>query len=210
MMVTAYGDEENRLLLLEAPPAAPLRTGQYLGTCHRTVSCTGANTGICTTRNHTRSNRSAGHRGRDRTGRCVAGLAGNQRASAPDGDDPAVADAARPGPRSSVLAARGSSIGASGAWIARRLCWEGHTWSVRLGTAHLRISLLAGAPARRRAGSTGDRSRPCSPNIPTCAKSRPGEAMAGHQRNAVRDEAFGAMVSASRAHCRTGNWCCAG
>jgi hypothetical protein len=36
MMVTAYGDEENRLLLLEAPPAAPLRTGQYLGTCHRT------------------------------------------------------------------------------------------------------------------------------------------------------------------------------
>jgi hypothetical protein len=33
----------------------------------------------------------------------------------------------------------------------------------------LRISLLAGAHARCRAGSAGGRSRPCSPNIPRCA-----------------------------------------
>jgi hypothetical protein len=36
----------------------------------------------------------------------------------------------------------------------------------------LRISLLAGANARR-AGSAGGRSQPCSPNIPRCARSRP-------------------------------------
>src|SRR6202043_2459585 len=39
----------DRLLLLDAPPATPLRTSQYLDTCHPTVSCTGANTGVCTT-----------------------------------------------------------------------------------------------------------------------------------------------------------------
>src|SRR5712675_968638 len=35
--------------LLDAPPATPLGTSQYLDACHRTVSCTGANTGVCTT-----------------------------------------------------------------------------------------------------------------------------------------------------------------
>src|SRR3954463_1227850 len=29
----------NRLLLLNAPPATPLGTGQYLDACYRTVSC---------------------------------------------------------------------------------------------------------------------------------------------------------------------------
>ena len=38
---------DNRLLLLDAPPATPLGTSQYLDACHRTVSCTGANTGVC-------------------------------------------------------------------------------------------------------------------------------------------------------------------
>src|SRR5271156_6434804 len=37
-----------RLLLLDAPPATPLGTGQYLDARHRTVSCTSANTGVCT------------------------------------------------------------------------------------------------------------------------------------------------------------------
>jgi hypothetical protein len=41
------------------------------------------------------------------------------------------------------------------------------------GAANLPINLLAGAHARRRAGSAGGRSRPCSPNIPRCARSRP-------------------------------------
>jgi hypothetical protein len=39
---------DNRLLLLDAPPATPLGTGQYLDTRHCTVSCTGANTAVCT------------------------------------------------------------------------------------------------------------------------------------------------------------------
>src|SRR6266851_4854376 len=39
----------DRLLLLDAPPATSLRTGQNLDTCHPTVSRTGANTGVCTT-----------------------------------------------------------------------------------------------------------------------------------------------------------------
>jgi hypothetical protein len=37
----------------------------------------------------------------------------------------------------------------------------------------LRISLFAGAHARCRAWSAGGRSRPCSPNIPRCARERP-------------------------------------
>src|SRR5205807_10672611 len=39
---------DNRPLLLDAPPATPLGTSQHLDTCHCTVSCTGANTGVCT------------------------------------------------------------------------------------------------------------------------------------------------------------------
>jgi hypothetical protein len=39
----------NRLLLLDAPPTTPFRPRQHLDTCHCTVSCTGANTGVCTT-----------------------------------------------------------------------------------------------------------------------------------------------------------------
>src|SRR5208282_118786 len=39
----------NRALLLDAPPATPLGTRQHLDARHRTVSCTGANTGVCTT-----------------------------------------------------------------------------------------------------------------------------------------------------------------
>ncbi len=35
-----------RLLLLDAPPAPPLRTGQHLDTRHRTVSRTGAKIGV--------------------------------------------------------------------------------------------------------------------------------------------------------------------
>src|SRR5438067_6167666 len=39
---------DNRPLLLQAPPTTPLGTGQYLDACHCTVSCIGANTGVCT------------------------------------------------------------------------------------------------------------------------------------------------------------------
>ena len=35
-------------VLLDAPPATPLGTSQYLDARHRTVSCTSANTGVCT------------------------------------------------------------------------------------------------------------------------------------------------------------------
>ena len=38
----------NRLLLLDAPRVTPLGTGQYLDACHCTVSCTSANTAVCT------------------------------------------------------------------------------------------------------------------------------------------------------------------
>src|SRR5207237_1071297 len=40
-------------------PATPRRTGQHLDTCHRTVSCTGANTGVAPLRNYARSGRHA-------------------------------------------------------------------------------------------------------------------------------------------------------
>jgi len=42
------GRRDNRLLLLDAPPPPTLGTGQYFDACHSTVSCIGANTGVCT------------------------------------------------------------------------------------------------------------------------------------------------------------------
>src|SRR5437667_303445 len=54
MRIAAQGAKPERrrhdlLLLLDAPASASLGTRQHLATRHRTVSCTGANTGVCTT-----------------------------------------------------------------------------------------------------------------------------------------------------------------
>jgi hypothetical protein len=63
----------------------------------------------------------------------------------------------------------GRAIGSKGKgqYVQQRQQWH------RAGTAQLRISLLAGARARRRSGSAGGHNRPCWPNIPRCARSRP-------------------------------------
>ena len=71
------------------------------------------------------------------------------------------------------LAARGAGRGIGGNPLAR----SARSAIAASGIRRFRFSPLAGARARRHwvdpAGSAGGRSRPCSPNIPRCARSRP-------------------------------------
>jgi hypothetical protein len=50
----SFNLRNNRLLLLRAPPPAPLRARQQLNSTHRTISCIGANHSACTVANRRR------------------------------------------------------------------------------------------------------------------------------------------------------------